>query len=100
MRERSGNVPSVAHTRGRDLSGSLSGAGGIGDLLARSSGYSSGTGAWSAHDFRHADGNGNITAYPIALAGLSDQVQAANACLSSRIRRDLSIFEKPGRLRL
>jgi YD repeat-containing protein len=62
VQERSGNSPSAPYTRGRDLSGSLSGAGGIGGLLARSSGYSSGTGAWSTHDFYHADGNGNITA--------------------------------------
>jgi hypothetical protein len=36
------NVPTVSYTRGTDLSGSLEGAGGIGGLLARSSGYSSG----------------------------------------------------------
>ncbi len=60
VQERSGNVPSVTYTRGRDLSGSLSGAGGIGGLLARSSGYSSGTGAWSTHDFYHADGNPDL----------------------------------------
>jgi len=36
---------SVAYTRGTDLSGSFEGAGGIGGLLARSHGYSSGTGA-------------------------------------------------------
>jgi RHS repeat-associated protein len=49
----------VSYTRGTDLSGSLEGAGGIGGLLARSSGYSSGN--WSTHHFYHADGNGNIT---------------------------------------
>jgi hypothetical protein len=41
------------------MSGSLEGAGGIGGLLARSHGYSSGN--WSTHNFYHADGNGNIT---------------------------------------
>jgi len=56
----SANTPQVTYTRGRDLSGSLAGAGGIGGLLARSHGYSSGT--WSTHNFYHADGNGNITA--------------------------------------
>jgi RHS repeat-associated protein len=51
----------VVYTRGNDLSGSLEGAGGIGGLLARSSGYSGSTGNWSTHDYYHADGNGNIT---------------------------------------
>ncbi len=55
----SNNVPQVSYTRGIDLSGSLEGAGGIGGLLARSSGYSSGN--WTSHAYYHADGNGNIT---------------------------------------
>jgi RHS repeat-associated protein len=55
------NIPTVSYTRGTDLSGSLEGAGGIGGLLARSHGYSSGTGNWSTHNHYHADGNGNIT---------------------------------------
>jgi RHS repeat-associated protein len=37
----------------------MEGAGGIGGLLARSHGYSSGN--WSTHSYYHADGNGNIT---------------------------------------
>jgi RHS repeat-associated protein len=53
------NNPLVSYTRGNDLSGSLEGAGGIGGLLARSDGYSSGN--FSDHNFYHADGNGNIT---------------------------------------
>ena len=53
------NTPYVSYTRGTDLSGSLEGAGGIGGLLARSHGYSSGN--WGTHNFYHADGNGNIT---------------------------------------
>ena len=56
----SSNTPTVTYTRGRDLSGSLAGAGGIGGLLARSHGYSAGN--WSSHNFYHADGNGNVTA--------------------------------------
>lgn len=48
-------------TRGLDLSGSLGGAGGIGGILTRSSGYNASTGAWSIHDYYHADGSGNIT---------------------------------------
>ena len=36
------NTPTVSYTRGNDLSGTMEGAGGIGGLLARSSGYSSG----------------------------------------------------------
>jgi RHS repeat-associated protein len=53
------NVPLVSYTRGNDLSGSLEGAGGIGGLLSRSAGYSSGN--WTSHAYYHADGNGNIT---------------------------------------
>jgi RHS repeat-associated protein len=53
------NNPIVSYTRGTDLSGSLEGAGGIGGLLARSHGYSSGN--WTNHNFYQADGNGNIT---------------------------------------
>jgi len=61
VQERNGsNVPTVTYTRGRDLSGTLAGAGGIGGLLARSHGYSGGN--WSSHNFYHADGNGNVTA--------------------------------------
>ncbi len=60
IQERDGsNVPTVSYTRGTDLSGSLEGAGGIGGLLARSHGYSSGN--WTTHNCYHADGNGNIT---------------------------------------
>jgi RHS repeat-associated protein len=55
----SNNVPTVSYTRGNDLSVSLEGAGGIGGLLARSSGYSSGN--WTSHADYYADGNGNIT---------------------------------------
>jgi len=55
----SSNTPTVSYTRGTDLSGGLEGAGGIGGLLARSHGYSSGT--WSGHNFYHADGGGNVT---------------------------------------
>jgi RHS repeat-associated protein len=39
----------------------MEGAGGIGGLLARSSGYSGGTGNWSTNHYYFADGNGNIT---------------------------------------
>ena len=53
------NTPLVAYTRGQDLSGAFEGAGGIGGLLERSSGYSGGS--WGTHNFYHADGNGNIT---------------------------------------
>src|SRR5439155_9219700 len=43
------------YTRGRDLSGTLSGAGGIGGLLARSDAANGQTACY------HADGNGNVT---------------------------------------
>ena len=60
IQERDGsNNPLVSYSRGNDLSGSLEGAGGIGGLLARSSGYSAGN--WTTHDYYFADGNGNIT---------------------------------------
>jgi RHS repeat-associated protein len=50
---------SYSYTRDPDPSGSLEGAGGIGGLLARSAGYSSGN--WTSHAYYHGDGNGNIT---------------------------------------
>jgi RHS repeat-associated protein len=55
----SGGAPLVSYTRRNDLSGSLEGAGGIGGLLARSDGYSSGN--FTNHAYYFADGNGNIT---------------------------------------
>jgi YD repeat-containing protein len=51
------NLPVVSYTRGRDLSGTLEGAGGIGGLLARTDHLLSAIGDPNAH----ADGNGNIT---------------------------------------
>lgn len=54
-----GGTPIVSYTRGNDLSGSLEGAGGIGGLLARSSGYSSGN--WTGHAYYFSEGNGNVT---------------------------------------
>ena len=70
VHERDGNnTPTVSYTRlprqseatagGNDLSGSMEGAGGIGGLLARSSGYSGGN--WTTYNYYFADGNGNIT---------------------------------------
>jgi RHS repeat-associated protein len=59
IQERVAGTPIVSYTRGTDISGTLEGAGGIGGLLARSSGYSGGN--WSTHCFYHADGNANIT---------------------------------------
>jgi RHS repeat-associated protein len=53
------NNPLVSYTRGNDLSGTMEGAGGIGGLLARSSGYSGGN--FTVHNYYFADGNGNIT---------------------------------------
>jgi RHS repeat-associated protein len=53
------NTPTVSYTRGDDLSGTMQGAGGIGGLLARSAGYSSGN--WTTHNYYFCDGNGNIT---------------------------------------
>ena len=50
----SNNVAQVTYTRGLDFSGSMSGAGGIGGLLARTDSNGS--------TFYHADGSGNVTA--------------------------------------
>ena len=49
------NASKVSYTRGRDLSGSQQGAGGIGGLLARSDNTA------VTHAYYFADGNGNIT---------------------------------------
>jgi RHS repeat-associated protein len=60
IQERDGsNNPLVSYARGNDLSGTLQGAGGIGGLLARSDGYSSGN--FTTHNYYFCDGNGNIT---------------------------------------
>jgi RHS repeat-associated protein len=58
-RNASNNVPLVSYTRGRDLSGSMEGAGGIGGLLARTD--HSTTEPSVAQSYYHCDGNGNIT---------------------------------------
>ncbi len=58
VQERDGlNVPQVTYTRGKDLSGSLEGAGGIGGLLARTDQAS----LTPQHAYYFADGNGNVT---------------------------------------
>jgi RHS repeat-associated protein len=56
------NRPSVSYTRGSDLSGTLSGAGGIGGLLARNT-HNTATSPYSVNSsaFYHADGGGNVT---------------------------------------
>jgi RHS repeat-associated protein len=56
------NLPAVSYTRGRDLSGTRAGAGGIGGLLARTDNRLLIAGDPAAHACYHADGNGNITA--------------------------------------
>jgi len=58
----SNNNPQVTYTRGRDLSGSLQGAGGIGGLLARTD-ISAATDLLheSGPSYYHSDGNGNVT---------------------------------------
>src|SRR5271157_496539 len=54
------NLPTTTYTRGKDLSGSLDGAGGIGGLLARTA-QAYIDAPMAGHSFYHADGNGNIT---------------------------------------
>ena len=56
------NLAQVSYTRGKDLSGSLQGAGGIGGLLARTDNSLLVAGAATAHAYYHCDGNGNVTA--------------------------------------
>jgi len=58
VQERNGNNPMVSYVYGTDVSGTFEGAGGIGGLLARSSG--TGSGSWITNVFYYADGNGNI----------------------------------------
>jgi len=56
------NTPVVTLTRGKDLSGSLEGAGGIGGLLAMTENSKLNLQNSSlAHNYFHADGNGNVT---------------------------------------
>src|ERR1051325_3838460 len=55
------SVPTVSHTRGIDLSGTLQGAGGIGRLLARTDSGLSTINSPPSTSYYHADGNGNIT---------------------------------------
>jgi RHS repeat-associated protein len=45
------------YTRGPDLSGTMQGGGGIGGLLAMTTGF----GGVASHYYYHADGNGNVT---------------------------------------
>jgi RHS repeat-associated protein len=51
------NLPRLTYTRGKDLSGFLAGAGGIGGLLA----FSDQRLQILDHNYYHADGNGNVT---------------------------------------
>ena len=55
------NLAQITYTRGKDLSGSLEGVGGIGGLLARTDHSTLNLQASAAHAYYHADGNGNIT---------------------------------------
>ena len=54
------NLPTTTYTRGKDLSGRLEGAGGIGGLLSRTA-QSYVDAPLAGHAFYHADGNGNVT---------------------------------------
>ncbi len=54
------NLPAVTYTRGKDLSGSFDGAGGIGGLLSMT--LNAAVGPTSSNSFfYHCDGNGNVT---------------------------------------
>jgi RHS repeat-associated protein len=64
------NLPAVSYTRGRDLSGTREGAGGIGGLLARADNRLLIAGDPSAHACYHADGNGNVTALANSTQGI------------------------------
>ena len=57
------NVPKLTYTRGKDLSGSLERAGGIGGLLALSDHSTLNSSSSQPSSFYyHSDGNGNVTA--------------------------------------
>ncbi len=64
------NLPVTTYTRGKDLSGSLQGAGGIGGMLAMSQPST----VSPKHYYYHADGNGNITALVNAQADRRCQI--------------------------
>jgi RHS repeat-associated protein len=55
------NLALVSYTRGRDFSGTLQGAGGIGGLLARTDNRLLTIADPDAHAYYHADANGNVT---------------------------------------
>jgi RHS repeat-associated protein len=62
LQERDGNnLPTLSLTRGRDLSGTLDGTGGIGGLLARTDNRLFAIRDLQSHAYYHADGNGNIS---------------------------------------
>lgn len=62
LQERDGNnLPVISYTRGRDLSGSLQGAGGIGGMLARTDHRLLLANDPGASAYYHADASGNIT---------------------------------------
>jgi RHS repeat-associated protein len=54
------NLPTTTYTRGKDLSGSLEGAGGIGGLLARTS-QAYADSPLAGQSYYHSDANGNVT---------------------------------------
>jgi RHS repeat-associated protein len=54
------NLPTTTYTRGKDLSGSLEGAGGIGGLLSMTLNFEPGPLNSNSY-YYHADGNGNVT---------------------------------------
>jgi RHS repeat-associated protein len=90
------NLPSVTYTRGKDLSGSLQGAGGIGGLLARTDNSLSAF----AVAFYHADGNGNVT----ALINASQQIAAkylydpfGNTISKSGVMADANVYRFSGK---
>ncbi|HYG36840.1 MAG TPA: RHS repeat-associated core domain-containing protein [Clostridia bacterium] len=63
IQERDTNsLPLVTYTRGKDLSGTFEGVGGIGGLLARTDNPSLQAQPAVAHVYYHADGIGNVTA--------------------------------------
>jgi RHS repeat-associated protein len=63
VQERDGNnTPLVSYTRGKDLSGSFQGAGGIGGLLGRTDHLALSAQQPAAQAYYHADGSGNVTA--------------------------------------
>lgn len=89
------NLPSVTHTRGNDLSGTLEGAGGIGGLLARTDAGLLTLSSPSGHAYYHFDGNGNVTCLintSNAVVGLYEYDPFGNLVAKGGVLADANLY--------